>query len=441
METQSTHSSTLNPEQQEVFDLLVSGEDVFLSGNAGTGKSYVVNQFVNYLERLDKQVIICAFTGIAASNNLAYDEKSEDKEYREMGVLFTATTSGIRCRRIYKDRDRTDFGPVLATLPASNSFGVPFTNPGSLEFDKHTGELIYVNKTSGSRAASIWGIHVDVEFDPNKPVTYDEDGNPIYSIVAEFDELRWKIDYMEDVELKQSLPSDASRKAYIDKFFQPVHAIYDINKSLLICDSENNRVYKLNPSGKFYITEVTDQFDISDDASTYKQSYSMVTVTSAASLQLTNFGRNFIQSKTREEIEATVTTTMGRIIEVKPREKFMVKLLSSDTVIEAINNTGTALSVKDTVIVMRGMSGDSSGVGTIIAKKALNDWTVETGKPYTYTDATSTSLDITKYGIAASSNSSSSGSTSSTDLSAYNSRIQTLEGRVRTLAGLHGLSW
>lgn len=370
--------------------------------------------------------------GIAAANNLAYSPLSEDKEYREMGVLFTASTSGIRCWRIYRDQNRSDFGPVITSLPASNSFGVPFTNPGTLEFDKHTGELIYVNKSNSSRAASIWGIHVDVEFDPDKPEL---------GITAEFDELRWKIDYMEDVELKQSLPNATARKLYIDKFFKPVHAIYDINKSLLICDSDNNRVYKLNPSGKFYVTEVTDQFDISDDAATYKQTYSMVTVTAAASLQLTNFGRNFINSKTREEIEAKASTTMGRIIEVKPREKFMVKLLSSETVVEAINNTGVPLSVKDTVIVMMGLGGDTSGVGTIIAKKALNDWTIETGKPYTYVDATSYSLDITKYGVVAKESSGSGGGTSSTDLSAYNSRLRTIENKIKTLASIHGLNW
>lgn len=370
--------------------------------------------------------------GIACANWKVYDPRYEEDGYRELGVLFLLGSNGIACRQIYSDWNRTDFGGVLAFFNATgNPYGIPFERPGSLEFDKHTGELIYVNKSGSTHSASIWGLHVEVDLDP---------AHPELGITAGFDELRWKIDYMEDTALKQSFPVDSDRKLYIDKFFQPRHAIYDVNKSLLICDSEHNRVYKLNPSGKFYVTEVTDQFDISDDAATYKQTYDLVTVTAAGSLQLTNFGRNFMNTKTQEEITASISTTMGRIVEVRPRDKYMVKLLSSETVIEAINNSGVALSVKDTVIIMMGLGGDKSGVGTIIAKKALNDWTVETGKPYTYVDATTTSLEITKYGISAP-ESGGSGGSSNADLSAYNARIRTIEQRLRTLASLHNINW
>lgn len=379
-----------------------------------------------------KFVVNSGSLGLACANWRVYDDHSEASEYRDMGVLFLLGTNMIACFKMYANRNRTGIGPLLASYTkTANPFKIPFDNPGSLEFDKHTGELIYVNKASAISPASIWGLHVEIDIDPS---------NPQLGMTAEFDALRWKIDYMEDVELKQSIPNDTARRLYIDEFFQPRHAVYDINKSLLICDSAHNRVYRLNPSGKFYVTEVTDQFDIADDAATYKQSYELVTVTAAGSLQLTNFGRNFMNTKTQEEISASVSTTLGRIVEVKARDKYMVKLLSSETIIEAINNSGVGLSVKDTVIVMMGLGGDKSGVGTIIAKKALNDWTVETGKPYTYVDATTTSLEITKYGIAATETSSSGGS-SNADLSTYNARIRTIENRLRTLASIHGLAW
>ena len=34
---------TLNNGQKEIFDRLVNGENVFITGNAGTGKSYGTN--------------------------------------------------------------------------------------------------------------------------------------------------------------------------------------------------------------------------------------------------------------------------------------------------------------------------------------------------------------------------------------------------------------
>lgn len=40
---------TFTPGQAEAMDALLSGRNVFLSGNAGTGKSYVLNAFIRSL--------------------------------------------------------------------------------------------------------------------------------------------------------------------------------------------------------------------------------------------------------------------------------------------------------------------------------------------------------------------------------------------------------
>ena len=363
-------------------------------------------------------------TGIACAIWKVYDKAIEDYAYTDYGVVFTCGAGGIVCRKMYADKTRSALGPVLATL-APGTFGIPFTNPGSLEYDKSLGELVYVNRSSATETASIWGIRVEINFDP---------AFPEIPMTAEFTHVSWSIDYMHDADLVAAFPSESARRTYINKFFRPNHAIYDVNRDLLISDPHNNRVYKLNPSGKFYVTSVTDSIDISDTATSYKQSYEMVTVAAAGSLQLTNFGKNFLNTKTEEQIEAAATTAMARVLSALPREMFVVKLLTSNTVLEAVNNSGELIRVHDTVLVATGYNGDSSGVGSIIAKKALNDWTVETGEPYTYTDATS--VDVTKYGQLATS----SGGGSSVDLSVYNARIRQLENNVRTLAGLHGLT-
>lgn len=57
----------LKPSQQQAFDLMMSGQNVFLSGEAGTGKSYVLRHFLEFVTK-SKRCLICAPTGIAAIN-------------------------------------------------------------------------------------------------------------------------------------------------------------------------------------------------------------------------------------------------------------------------------------------------------------------------------------------------------------------------------------
>ena len=52
--------------QKKAFELMMAGENVFLSGEAGTGKSYVINEFLK--EKTGKNILVTAPTGIAAIN-------------------------------------------------------------------------------------------------------------------------------------------------------------------------------------------------------------------------------------------------------------------------------------------------------------------------------------------------------------------------------------
>lgn len=56
----------LTLEQKKALDLLESGDNVFLSGEAGTGKSFVLNEFIRRAK--NKNIMVCAPTGIAAIN-------------------------------------------------------------------------------------------------------------------------------------------------------------------------------------------------------------------------------------------------------------------------------------------------------------------------------------------------------------------------------------
>lgn len=59
--------STLTTDQKSALELLIKKRNVFLTGEAGTGKSYVVNVFTRYCEENGLRMAKCAPTGIAAT--------------------------------------------------------------------------------------------------------------------------------------------------------------------------------------------------------------------------------------------------------------------------------------------------------------------------------------------------------------------------------------
>ena len=58
----------LNKEQQYAIDEMMDGKNIFLTGDAGTGKSTVVNVFSKRCKKSNKKLIKMAPTGIAAQN-------------------------------------------------------------------------------------------------------------------------------------------------------------------------------------------------------------------------------------------------------------------------------------------------------------------------------------------------------------------------------------
>lgn len=58
----------LSSKQREFYDLVMSGGSVFLSGKAGTGKSYVVREVIREMREMGKNVVAIAPTGVAANN-------------------------------------------------------------------------------------------------------------------------------------------------------------------------------------------------------------------------------------------------------------------------------------------------------------------------------------------------------------------------------------
>ncbi len=54
--------------QKEALDILKLGHNVFLTGSAGSGKTYLLNDYISYLKKNDVSVAVTASTGIAATH-------------------------------------------------------------------------------------------------------------------------------------------------------------------------------------------------------------------------------------------------------------------------------------------------------------------------------------------------------------------------------------
>ena len=55
-------------QQQTAFGILKAGRNVFLTGSAGTGKTYLLNNYIKYLKERGIKPSIVAPTGIAATH-------------------------------------------------------------------------------------------------------------------------------------------------------------------------------------------------------------------------------------------------------------------------------------------------------------------------------------------------------------------------------------
>ncbi len=63
-----TFSYTRFMTQDQAFDILTLGQNVFLTGAAGTGKTFLVNRFITYCHEHGLSVAVTASTGIAATH-------------------------------------------------------------------------------------------------------------------------------------------------------------------------------------------------------------------------------------------------------------------------------------------------------------------------------------------------------------------------------------
>lgn len=61
-----SNPESLNDEQRHIFNMAMEGKNLFITGGAGTGKSYLLKQIIAAMEKAHKNVLVGAPTGMAA---------------------------------------------------------------------------------------------------------------------------------------------------------------------------------------------------------------------------------------------------------------------------------------------------------------------------------------------------------------------------------------
>ena len=64
--TMMNSTSTLSPSQYHAYDLFTQGKNIFISGQAGTGKSFIIDMMNKYAHSQHKRIQVTALTGCAA---------------------------------------------------------------------------------------------------------------------------------------------------------------------------------------------------------------------------------------------------------------------------------------------------------------------------------------------------------------------------------------
>lgn len=86
----------LNSKQRYALDMMMSGRNVFLTGDAGTGKTTVIQTFIEEAERSGKSVLVSATTGIAA-DNIGYGAATVHRAL-EISVKFEDYKRNVKSR-------------------------------------------------------------------------------------------------------------------------------------------------------------------------------------------------------------------------------------------------------------------------------------------------------------------------------------------------------
>lgn len=99
MSTLKTSFEPVNSEKQQTFiESVLNGDNIFLTGKAGTGKSFIVKKAIELLQSKGKKVIALAPTGVAA-NNIGGQTIHSMFSLNPFGVMCFETCNFLRSQK------------------------------------------------------------------------------------------------------------------------------------------------------------------------------------------------------------------------------------------------------------------------------------------------------------------------------------------------------
>src|SRR5690348_7105356 len=89
---------TYSTNQQLFIDAVLEGKNIFLTGKAGTGKSFIVKEAIRLLQEAKKNIVALAPTGVAA-NNIGGQTIHSFFSLNPFGVMEYATTNFLKSQK------------------------------------------------------------------------------------------------------------------------------------------------------------------------------------------------------------------------------------------------------------------------------------------------------------------------------------------------------
>lgn len=82
----------LNKKQRYALDTMLSGSNVFLTGDAGTGKTTVIQTFIDEAEKTGKSVLVSAAISIHKSQGQTFEKINIDPCCWDPGQFYVAVS-------------------------------------------------------------------------------------------------------------------------------------------------------------------------------------------------------------------------------------------------------------------------------------------------------------------------------------------------------------
>ncbi len=254
--------------QEEAFEILVSGKNALITGQAGTGKTYLLNQFIAYLNKNKIKVGITASTGIAATHlggvtihswsgmgikdrmtpseikKMFTKNKAAVKRVQEADVLIIDEVSMLHdyqldlvdeiCRRV-----RTELGPFggLQVILCGDFFQLP-----PVSRVKNRGN--FVNLSAAWQQMDLSVCYLDKQY-------RQTENNSLHQVLNEIRESRVSEDTVELLTSRLRYPFDET--IIPTKLYTHNVNVDTYNENRLSALTEREYVFKMKDSGDSYI--------------------------------------------------------------------------------------------------------------------------------------------------------------------------------------------